>query len=349
MAIIIVSILVLSMSATMLTVNAHTPVWNIISYAYLSVQPNPVGVGQTVAVCMWVDTAIPSATIENNIRRQNYKLTITDPDGLNEVKTWETISDTTGVQFYRYTPTKIGTYTFTFDYPGQTYTWTGAYQNDTYSASSRTKTLVVQEEQIPYAPDSYPLPTEYWTRPIEGQNNYWFTIASNWLGAPYILGAGSAYIGGEQTEGSAPNSAHIMWTNPINYGGVVGGNRTSVPGEAYYQGLSYNPRFTNALIMQGLLYYQEPWGNSGTGGDYVAVDLRTGEEQWRVNTTATGVSLVPSFGYLFSFESPNQHGVLPNGILVASTSITGQGTVWRGYDARTGILTTMNVTNVPSG
>ncbi len=137
------------------------------------------------------------------------------------------------------------------------------------------------------------MPTEYWTRPIEGQNNYWYTIASNWLGQPYIIGAGSAYIGGEQPDGSAPTSAHIMWTKPIDYGGVVGGNNTAIPGEGYYQGLSYNPRFTNSLIMQGLLYYQEPWGNAGTGGDYVAVDLRTGQEQWRVNTTATGISLVP--------------------------------------------------------
>jgi hypothetical protein len=192
--------------------------------------------------------------------------------------------------------------------------------------------------------NSYPLPTEYWTRPIEGQNNYWYTVASNWLGAPYIQGAGSAYIGGEQTDGSAPTSAHIMWTKPIDYGGVVGGNDTAIPGEGYYQGLSYNPRFTNSLIIQGLLYYQEPWGNAGTGGDYVAVDLRTGQEQWRVNTTATGVSLVPSFGYLYSFESPNQHGVLPNGLLIATS-----GTTWRAYDARTGVLTTMNITNVPSG
>jgi hypothetical protein len=302
-----------------------------------------------VAVCMWVDTALPSAALGNGIRRANYMLTITKPDGTVTTQTWANITDPTGVQFYRYTPDQVGNYTFVFNYPAQTYTWSGTYQNDTFTASSATQTLTVQQEQIQTPIDSYPMPTAYWTYPIEGQNTYWYSIASNWLGVPYILGAGAAYIGGEQPYGSAPTSAHIMWTKPINYGGVVGGNDTAVPGEMYYQGLSYNPRFNNPLIMQGVLYYQEPYGNSGTGGPYVAVDLQTGQTLWSINVTATGTSLVPSFGYLYSLDNPNQHGVLPNGLLIATTTVSGQGTVWRGYDPRTGVLTTMNVTNVPTG
>jgi hypothetical protein len=140
-----------------------------------------------------------------------------------------------------------------------------------------------------------------------------------------------------------------MWTKSIQYGGVVGGNDTAVSGETYYMGGSYNVRFSSAIVMQGNLFYQEPYGNSGGGGDLVAVDLQTGQELWRVNASATGVSLVPSFGYLYSLETPNQHGVLPNGLLIATTTVTGQGTVWRAYDPRTGVLTTMNITNVPAG
>jgi len=204
-------------------------------------------------------------------------------------------------------------------------------KNDTYLASSRTQYLTVQEEPLPNSIDSYPLPTEYWTRPIEDQNTYWYSIASNWLGSPYIIGAGAAYIGGQQNDGAAPNSAHVMWTKPLQYGGVVGGNDTQITGESFYEGLSYNPRFGNPIIMQGTLFYQEPLGNSGTGGDYLAVDLRTGQELWRINATATGVSLVPSFGYLYSYDGPNQHGVLPNGLLIATQTVTGLGTVWRGY------------------
>jgi hypothetical protein len=365
MAILIVLILTISMSASMMltpTTNAHNTAtdkttWTIISYAYLSIAPNPIGVGQKVAVAMWVDTPLPGATVANDIRRVDYALTITAPDGKVTTQTWDTITDTTGVQSYYYTPTQVGNYTFLFSYPGQTYTWTSttagantAYTGDIYTASNATQTLTVQQEPIPAPIDSYPLPTEYWTYPIEGQNNYWYTIASNWLGAPYILGAGTADPGGQQPYGSVPTSAHIMWTKTDGYGGIVGGNNTNIPGEAYYSGLSYNCRFNNPLIMQGVLYYQEAYGNSGTGGPYVAVDLKTGEKLWSINVTETGISLVPSFGYLYSMDQANQHGVLPNGLLIATTTAySGLGTVWRAYDPMTGTLTTMNVTNIPTG
>ena len=81
LAIFITAILAISMSASILTVQAHSPSWSIISYAYLSVQPSPIGVGQTAAICLWVDTAMPGALIDNDIRRHGYTLTITKPDG----------------------------------------------------------------------------------------------------------------------------------------------------------------------------------------------------------------------------------------------------------------------------
>ncbi|HLC01166.1 MAG TPA: PQQ-binding-like beta-propeller repeat protein [Candidatus Bathyarchaeia archaeon] len=342
--------------------NAHTPVWTIIGYAYVSASPNPVGVGQRVAIFMWTGPPLAGALAENGIRRQNFTLTITKPDGTTETQRWDVVQDSTGIQSYYYYPTQVGNYTIKFDYGGQKYTWNqantpglsssnAAYENDTYTAASRTYTLTVQQEPIPEPISSYPLPSEYWTRPIEGQNTDWYSVASNWLGTPYIPGANAAFgiPGAYQPDGSAPNSAHIMWTKPIAYGGVVGGNSTTYTGEMYYQGGSYNIRYANPLIMHGTLFYQEPYGNSGVGGDYVAVDLRTGEELWRVNTTATGINLVPSFGYLYALETINQHGILPNGLLIASGSVSGQGTVWRGYDPRTGYLTGMNVTNVPGG
>jgi hypothetical protein len=221
----------------------------------------------------------------------------------------------------------VGAYTLKFEYAEQTYEWSGAYQNDVFSAASKTTTLTVQEEQLPAATSSYPLPTEYWTRPIEGQNTDWYTISSNWLGRPYVPGAGATYgmPGNVQPAGPAPNSPHVMWTKPIQFGGVVGGNDVGVNGNTFYTGGSYNVRYSNPLSMYGILYYQEPYGNSGGGGDYVAVDLRTGEELWRITPT----NGVPSFGYLYDYEDPNQHGVLPNGLLMVPFSIGG--TVIPGY------------------
>ena len=363
MAILIAILLTISMTASIVVVSGHNPPWTIISYAYLTAAPDPVGVGQSVAVYMWIDTAVPGASAipgsANDIRRANYKLSITSPDGEVTTQSWAVVQDTTGIQAYSFTPTQIGNYTLTFNYPEQTYTWGSstlgantAYTGDIYTAAARTLTLTVQQDPVPSAVVNPSMPTEYWAYPIEGQNYNWYTIASNWLSAPYISGANPSYgiPGGYQPFGSAPNSAHIMWTKPIQYGGVVGGNLTNVPGESWYQGGSYNIRFNNPIIIQGTLFFQLPYGNAGTGGDYVAWDLKTGQELWRINATATGVSLVPSFGYLYAMDQPNQHGVLPNGLLIASTTAySGLGTVWRGYDPQTGVLTTMNITNVPGG
>jgi outer membrane protein assembly factor BamB len=332
--------LVLTVAFTLVALpaaNAHTPPWSIPTHAYINVAPNPVGVGQTVAVLIWLDRTMQGALVGNAQKMHDYNLTITKPDGKTETQIFPFIADPTSAQFWQYTPTQVGIYQFVFSYPGQTFTWSGAYQNDTYAPStSRTFYLTVQQEQLPAAINSYPLPTEYWTRPVEGQNTNWYTIASNWLGT------GSPPISGwtrVQPDGIAPNSAHIMWTKPIREGGVVGGSNVGVPGDTFYNGMSYNQLFTNPIIMYGRLYYAEPYGNSGSGGDYVCVDLRTGKELWRTNTTGIGA---PSFGYYYDYEDGNQHGILPEGLLFTSNFA-------RAYEPATGRVTATNITNVPSG
>ena len=65
---------------------------------------------------------------------------------------------------------------------GVDYNANSAYVNDTYIGSTATTSFSVQEEPIGAVIDSYPLPTEYWTRPIYGENTIWFPVSSNWLG-----------------------------------------------------------------------------------------------------------------------------------------------------------------------
>ena len=356
----IFAILMVTSAAGALTMfpaaSAHNPAWTFPSYSYVVPAPDPIGVGQTGAIVMWVDYPLPSAVTTNDIRRHNYTLTITKPDGQIESHYWARDTpdaDTTGIQYFQYTPDQVGTYILDFHYGGQVYTWSGTYQDDIYLPSSRTVNWTVQQEQLPAPITTYPLPTEYWTHPIEGQNTDWWLISSNWLGSPQILNRFQPY-------GSAPNSAHVMWSKSIQEGGVVGGMlgpSADEPVKTYYMGGSYNVRYSNALIMNGKLYYELPYGNSGSGGGYVCDDLRTGAELWRINTTQVGVgatatNLVPSFGWLESFDDGNQHGALPNGLLVASASTTISGvsyTNWYGYDPDSGVRTAMNITNVPTG
>jgi len=159
------------------------------SYAYIAAFPSPVGVGQTVTVDMWLSRVIPGADLSNNIRWQNYKLTITSPDGTNTTQTWAVNSDPTANQDYSFVPSQTGTYTLTFDFPGQTYTWPPFmsmfgpenYLGTVYGSASAVTTVTVQQAPLSGYPTT-PLPTQYWTRPIYGLNPNWYTVSSNWLG-----------------------------------------------------------------------------------------------------------------------------------------------------------------------
>jgi hypothetical protein len=331
------------------TVDAHTPGWDYPSFAYIVPSPNPVGVGQKVSIVMWIDEPLPSAAVGNDIRRHDYTLSITKPDGAIESKHWDIISDTTSIQYYEYTPDQVGTYTLKFEYGGQTYLWgtntTSSNYGDRFLPANKTTTLTVQQEQLPAAKTSYPLPKEYWTRPIEGQNTDWFSVSSNWLGSPYIEGAGDMYStqGSVQPDGIAPNSPHVMWSRPIQDGGVVGGTSYHANGTTYYMGGSYQIRFQNALIMYGRLFYQLPLMDTGTGGGWICVDLRTGEQIWyndQMGVTGSGQPS-PAFGYLYDADYYNQHGIIPNGFLFSSGFT-------QAYDPVTG-KTLFNVTGVPTG
>ena len=340
------------------TTSAHTPEWEIPSFAYLAAQPSPVGVGQTVQVYMWVDAPFPSAAEGNDIRRHDYKLTITAPDGSTDVKTWPIIWDTTGVQYYSFTPDQVGTYTLLFEYPSQLFTWNTtavrAWNGDTFMADSATTTVTVQQEPLSAPVLSYPLPSEYWTRPIEGQNTDWYSVSSNWLNSPFnwvgdsgTQGAVSSCdtqggYGRLQPDGIAPNSPHILWTRPIQDGGVVGGDIYELSGETYYMGGSYNVRFRDAIVMYGRLYYEEGWGNSGSGGDFICVDVRTGQELWRLNSTVISQIGKPVTGYVYCYDMMNQHGVIPNGLLFTQNFA-------RAVDPMTGRVLALNITNVPTG
>jgi hypothetical protein len=327
------------------------------SYAYLVVEPNPVGIGQTTYIAMIVDVPLPSASEANDIRRHNYQLIITAPDGTNQTKTWDRVADTTGAQSTSFTPDQVGTYTFTFNYPAQNYTWTtaqggsAAFYGVVFLATSATATLTVQQDPVAATANS-PFPTEYWTRPIFGEDSNWYLLGSHWLAGNFL---GTFQQGGQnlwQVSGTGPDSSHIMWTAPLEEGGVVGGLTTGITGATYYSGGSYEGRLQNAIIMNGKIYYKAPLSDNVSatpagqtfavgGGPYICRDLRTGQIVW------TNDNIAPTFGELYCYESPNQHGVVPNGYLWQTITQTSTTQTWIAYDAETGKWL-FNLTDVPT-
>jgi outer membrane protein assembly factor BamB len=322
------------------TANAHDPPWNIQPYIYITSTPNPVGVNQEVTIVFWLNYVPPTAAGAAG-DRWLYHLDITKPDNSKET-IGPLTSDPVGGSYYLFTPEAIGTYTVTASFGPQVLTGdtgTGIYNgmgfggpvpflNDTFLAASATSTFTVQEEPLP-SPPTYPLPSEYWTRPIEGENNNWYQIGSNWLGFQQAQSF--------QPDGIAPNSAHIMWTKPISDGGVVGGTNTGEDGMTYYDGTAYESKFSYPLIMYGRLYYGVPLSDNPSAGGYACVDLRTGESIYSQDMS------MPSFGQIYDYESLNQHGVIPNGYLWRVT-----GTNWSAYDSLTGDWL-FDLYNAPSG
>jgi outer membrane protein assembly factor BamB len=322
------------------TVSGHTPPKTIATYAYISISPNPVGIGQTIRILMWLDQTINGGTIDNDIRFHNYRLTITKPDYTTETKTWDTVWDTTSSQGYSYIPDQLGTYTFKFEFPGQDYNAyshdiASAYVNDTYAMSSSSTTLIVQQEQIPFK-GSYSLPTEYWTRPIYGENTAWWSISSDWLGtgSPEFPPAST---GSERYAHDVigPLTSHIMWTKPLQSGGIAGGDNYAIQGDTYSDGTSRMTRYSNPIIMAGKIFFTEPVFMMGSSGPTDCVDLRTGKLIW----SRTDVPAL-SFGSTYAVHTVNTQGVIQP-ILYTSNFA-------RAFDADTGDPL-YNVTNVPSG
>ena len=320
---------------------------DVTTSAYLSVSPNPVGVGDQVIIVVWVQPVAPSAFD----RLHGYTVTITDPDGVEETR--EPLNpESTGSTYTIYTPTKIGNYSLQLTYPGESFASTG----DNYRSSvSPVTTLLVQQEPIQQWPEA-PLPNFYWTRPINAQNRLWATMSGDWLlrsyNATYSYSTSDAAIGFNPYS-QAANSSHVMWTKEVALGGTVGG---VIGDTSYYTGLTYEEKLAPPIIMDGKIYYNlypsdfgSAAGVQGQFPGFVCVDLRTGQELWR-NTDG-----VIDAGQEFNFVSGNQMGALPYlwDLAVPGTFASMMGLIprleYKMYDANDGTLIATFQHAMPAG
>jgi outer membrane protein assembly factor BamB len=270
------------------------------TYAFLNIAPNPIGLNQQTVVSFWVDKMPPMVQGSWYDAWHNYTVKVTKPDGTISTLGPFT-SDPVGNWWTFYTPDQIGDYTFQFIFPGEwanTTTFSRYYKPST----SAEVTLTVQDDPVLERPET-PLPEEYWSRPIDANNREWSSISGDWL-MTFYDSAGNKF----NPYSTAPNSAHILWTRPMTFGGIAGGSFGSEP---YYTGLSYEFKFTPPIILNGRLYYNNRVGSSWRG--FTCVDLRTGEEVWFMNTSSTPndgfVGGMITNGQVYKYETPNQYGV----------------------------------------
>jgi outer membrane protein assembly factor BamB len=351
------------------------------TWVFLIAAPNPVGVGQAFNLVMF-NPQVPTGALLTNDIRYYYTIDIVKPNGNTEtlppagqtsgsvaeggVMNGMFVSDSTGSAYTTYTADQVGNYSFTIKFHEQQYLWNStnggsadsmfgagsdSYYGVTLKESTYTLKVTVQDEPVSPVglPEISPLPTEYWTRPIEGQNTNWYQVASNWLSGPHDRDNGGAE-NRYQADGIAPNSAHILWTRPTEDNGLVGGNDLSRAGNVFNAGSQYQPRFTNQIIMYGRLYYSPNVLSSGSSSLLDCVDLKTGKLLYEIDTGGAnvegllGVSTtanMPQFGYYYSQDDPNEHGIQNPGWLFSSNYAIG-------YQPERGIPY-LHLASVPSG
>jgi len=363
-AIAISLLLMFAMAFTLVSVplvSAHDPPWTIKTYCFVNASPNPVGVGQKIALTGWIDKVPPTAEGYWGSVWHDMTITVTDPDG-HEEELGPYTSDAVGGVWDWYTPDKAGEYTFVCDFPEQVayddnpYPYFSffiemnkAYLGDIYEGStSEPVTVVVQEEQIETAFPDTPLPTEYWARPINSMNREWYALGGNWFG----LGATNfGTTGLYESNGNfnpyttAPGSGHVIWTEPIAFGGQIGGEFGPDETSLYATGTAYEAKF-NAVIMYGILYYTEYPGAGNNPTGLKAVDLRTGETLWE-----KPIITPLKCGMIYNFITGDQYG--GHAYLFCAPATVGfvpypPGNEWEMYDAMTGEWI-LNIANVSAG
>ena len=143
-------------------------------------------------------------------------------------------------------------------------TQNNAYIGDYFMPStSATAYLTVQEDPIPLLPTA-PLPTSYWTRPIQAGNYPWYQLSGNWLGlGAHSFAATGRYnaTGNYNPYSNAPLAAHIMWTKPVAFGGLMGGEYGGDDTSNFYSTSQYEPKWA-PIIINGVMYYTNFPGSS---------------------------------------------------------------------------------------
>jgi hypothetical protein len=317
-----------------------TPSTQVDAKAYMSFRPNPVGVGQTFLVNLWVTPAPGAGRF-----LKDYTVTITKPDGKQDtVKMDSYVAD--GTSWFEYAADQAGQWTLKFDFPG-TYLpagnyslATGAYmatsnvQNYPASAyykpsSTITENLTVTTELAASWPPAA-LPTDYWTRPVAFEHREWWTILGDtpWRGP----GGGSTWDSlypntdpywnpgkGFTPWSQGPSSAHVVWKRVGDIGGVMGAGFKQ---ENYIWpnvGYTYNEP---TIIFQGRCYGPNvkvmPITVNGTVSNiavnvWESYDLRTGQVYWQqtgvpeptVIEYGTGTAAVPGVTPKFPSTGPS--------------------------------------------
>jgi len=333
---------------------------NIPTFLFASADPSPVGVNQTVYLSAIFSKPVPTSSALTGDMYLGITIQVTDPNGAvttlgphdgGMIGGWATTM----------VPQVVGVYKVQAFYPGQVLTRTNPYNSipggyhaelngsSLLPSNSSIVTFTVQSDPVTGPYETPALPTQYWTRPVMALNWAWGSdVASNWLGLDatgFCTSGKYDATGCYQPYGTAPNTAHILWSKSLREGGQPGGPISSDPTTAYSTTSVVINMYDGAICMNGIAYYTEHYSWSGTVYGWAAVDMRTGALIWEKSAGLDGTETLKC-GMIFNFHSAQQYGSIAY-LLTTGGSVAGHsdwGTTQRVYDAWTGNLVA-NLTN----
>jgi hypothetical protein len=263
------------------------------SYPYLGVMPKSIGVGQEVLLHVGSPHALQSV----EMGWTDLVVHVTKPNGQN-ITLGPYTTDSTGGTGGIFVPDMAGNYTLQLYFPEQLTSASKRGQGMTLgtivrAGYSEPVHLVVTEEPRTYYP-GHPLPTEYWTRPIDAQIREWNSIGGSWL----VATPDNKFV---PHNADAPESAHILWTKPLTIGGISGGETEE---SSFSTGDAYEGKWTSRFIVSGIVTYCHRTGERPL--EYEAYDIRTGEHLW---TTTFLDNRSISMAQILRWDGYNHHGV----------------------------------------
>jgi hypothetical protein len=271
--------------------------FTISDLAFISVTPSPIGIGQQALVNMWITFPSGEGKYMNG-----YKVVITDPNGQKEeVNLKSYVAD--GTSWFTYTPEQVGTYMFQMFFAGE-YFPAGYYSNGKYSttrtgdfanaiynpsvyctpAESNIVNLTVQQDMV--LSWSSPLPTDYWTRPIQPNNREWNAIAGNY---PWTYGNIVGVTGNAWHDNyygpfiPAVNTPHIVWKQVGAMSGIIGG-------ETGQYSMLNGPGIPSVIYMGRCYQTRTETINGVPTSCAVSYDLRTGQVYYAIPTATVGIT-----------------------------------------------------------
>jgi outer membrane protein assembly factor BamB len=326
-----------------------------VTYPFLGAVPNPVGKGQTVLFHVGIFQQLSLAQMGWEDMYITIEKPDGGTDTISDIKTDSTggtgrtyTPEEVGVYYCTaHFPEQVLTETKTA--PGI------AVGTVMLESESAVLELVVQEDPIEYYPD-HSLPSEYWARPIDSQLREWSRVTGSWLEATFtapttlsgnedapetahILWRKALTMGGIADEAyygwgfSHGDAYEGKWTNRIIIDGILIYLHRTNDSPLLYTAVDIHTgeelwcktildgatiSFAQNLKWEGYNHHAVyPYFYVSTGGDWIAFDPYTGNQEFTVENVPSGTRVSDENGWLY---------------IVNVNYNTGEGYVWSMVD-----------------